>query len=681
MADDNADLVSQISIQGADESAAKIKAYAADGAEAFDALASAADKSAKAVSNASGDVEKSFKKIEGAASSSSVPEKFSEIDKAATRVGESLGTLVRQTALAGAGVVALGATAIGAVAGFAKLASSITAAARGTTEFNNDAFKQQQIQNRQQAQGVASAVSYQNSIEDLQTSLRRGKIDYVQYGQAVRDLNTQMDQQKRVQQAVQAAQEDAAIENNRIQRLQAQAKAVADLQRVYGGPLTASLISLGTTYDRLADRARGAFGPVLASLVDKITALIDRNSVSIGKFFDSAANAAQSLITRSGPAIEKVIQFTVDLGKAVYDVFTTLVIPAVNTFITILGNVLSTFNAITGANITPGFVIITAAVISLSGAVSALITVVTLARSAIGLLGLLGLGPLGIAIGVVVAALALLATTIDWSAFAARAQEAATSIIGYFAELPGRIGAFFTTLWTNTQQLAATAATAVVDAWNATVEFFSGLPDTIGAFFTTIGQSIIDAFNNAIETVKGYFASLYQAAVEKLQPIIEFLKTILGLQGQAAGGGGDGAVTAAGGGHIRGPGTWTSDSIPAWLSNNEFVIRARAVAKYGVNFLRAINSGKLDLSRIARFAVGGLATAASSASSPTTRIARITGDVGSPGSAMTPLNLSILGETFAGLMAPAEVADRLTQFAVARQSQSAGRKPAWVGSK
>ena len=54
---------------------------------------------------------------------------------------------------------------------------------------------------------------------------------------------------------------------------------------------------------------------------------------------------------------------------------------------------------------------------------------------------------------------------------------------------------------------------------------------------------------------------------------------------------------ASGGMHIRGPGTETSDSIPAWLSHNEFVQPAAAVRHYGVAFMEAI--------RNRRFADGG----------------------------------------------------------------------------
>ncbi len=49
----------------------------------------------------------------------------------------------------------------------------------------------------------------------------------------------------------------------------------------------------------------------------------------------------------------------------------------------------------------------------------------------------------------------------------------------------------------------------------------------------------------------------------------------------------------ADGGRIRGQGTATSDSIPAMLSNGEYVIKASSVEKYGVKALDALNAQKL----------------------------------------------------------------------------------------
>lgn len=68
------------------------------------------------------------------------------------------------------------------------------------------------------------------------------------------------------------------------------------------------------------------------------------------------------------------------------------------------------------------------------------------------------------------------------------------------------------------------------------------------------------------------------------------------------------AMGHATGGYITGPGTGTSDSIPARLSNGEFVIRSEAVKRYGTNFLNAVNDGTFAriYTKVPRFAEGGL---------------------------------------------------------------------------
>ncbi|MFE5514453.1 phage tail tape measure protein [Streptomyces sp. NPDC056529] len=52
------------------------------------------------------------------------------------------------------------------------------------------------------------------------------------------------------------------------------------------------------------------------------------------------------------------------------------------------------------------------------------------------------------------------------------------------------------------------------------------------------------------------------------------------------------------GGPVFGPGTSTSDSVPAWLSRDEYVIKAASVRKYGVAMFDQLNAG--------RYAGGGL---------------------------------------------------------------------------
>lgn len=105
-------------------------------------------------------------------------------------------------------------------------------------------------------------------------------------------------------------------------------------------------------------------------------------------------------------------------------------------------------------------------------------------------------------------------------------------------------------------------------------------------------MTLKDAIKNLALTVVNAMA---QVAAQQLA--LQAVSGITGLFGGAAGV----SVMAATGGYIRGPGTGTSDSIPARLSNGEFVVREAMVRKYGVGFLHAINRG-----RLAGFANGGL---------------------------------------------------------------------------
>jgi hypothetical protein len=60
-----------------------------------------------------------------------------------------------------------------------------------------------------------------------------------------------------------------------------------------------------------------------------------------------------------------------------------------------------------------------------------------------------------------------------------------------------------------------------------------------------------------------------------------------------------GGLKLAGGGHVSGRGTGRSDSIPAMLSNGEYVVNAKATRR-NRELLEAINSGQ-----VGAFADGG----------------------------------------------------------------------------
>lgn len=83
-----------------------------------------------------------------------------------------------------------------------------------------------------------------------------------------------------------------------------------------------------------------------------------------------------------------------------------------------------------------------------------------------------------------------------------------------------------------------------------------------------------------------------------------------------------GGYKFAGGGEVRGPGTSTSDSIAAWLSDGEFVVNADAAQK-NKGLLNYLNGG----GGLPGYSTGGMVGVASASSSPTVRMLPIaTGD-------------------------------------------------------
>lgn len=133
--------------------------------------------------------------------------------------------------------------------------------------------------------------------------------------------------------------------------------------------------------------------------------------------------------------------------------------------------------------------------------------------------------------------------------------------------------------------------------------------------------------------------------------------------------GGSGNSGFASGGFVSGPGTGTSDSIPAWLSNGEFVVRAAAVRAPGVlDLLHRINGMRFSAPSLlgrTRFADGGL-------------VGLPSGLAGAAGG--RPLTLVLDGKTFGGLTGQADTISALEKYATLRQlSATSKRAPSRIG--
>jgi tape measure domain-containing protein len=164
----------------------------------------------------------------------------------------------------------------------------------------------------------------------------------------------------------------------------------------------------------------------------------------------------------------------------------------------------------------------------------------------------------------------------------------------------------------------------------------NGLPplpsDTFSGVWDTFSEEFSDGFANMD------FGNMFGALSKGISGAFSALKDVDwgGMLGSIGGIFG----FAATGGHITGPGTGTSDSIPTMLSNGEFVINAAATSK-NLGLLHAINAGSLP-----KFATGGLVGAAAPMmiTPSASKIPQMTKEAGVSGNGQTVVNLQITGD-------------------------------------
>lgn len=699
--DDGENLVSNVEVTGVDESTKALQDYAEKGGKAFDDLAASAERSSKAMGDSTDQVERNAKRASealgnldeakrkqersdknAASQATKTAAALRQIETAAASVTRSVVRTTRDVAAFAQRVGALTAAAAAAGAGILTLASRIAKSQGTQTSAFEKANQAQQRAVQANLSAEQSLIGLQAQQRQLNRQLAQGTIDYEQYAAAVRSNKESYAEQVRVTRQLEAAQESAREENERLKKSLEDRKAYEKLVDTYGGPLTSSLTSLGNVVIQVKKNFLDAFGPSVASLVDTVTSALSGASQSIGAFVDGLASKLSAFVSQNGPEIQKALSA---MGEGVKAVFTGIIdalpvllrlfneqlVPAFRTVASIADTITAAFNRVFGTQFSTGALVITAAIISMAGGFrvlySSMQTVLVVSRL---LLLLFSTNPIGMAITALIVALGLL--YMNWDKVVSFMTEKWRSVVTAVSSGVDSIKGFFQSIGEGIADRFNAATKVVVDAWNSVVEFFQSLPETVWNIFVEIGDKIKQAFSDAFDAVKDYILSWIETVKGYLQPIVDMINFIASAGG---GGGGGSGQNFREGGKVRGPGTSTSDSIPAWLSNNEYVVRAKAVRKYGTAFMNAINRGALDPERIIRgFAQGGSPFANLA---PAMRFAPVDG--GSGGSDGGTLNLTLGDQTFSGLRIPdRDTADALSRYVVQQQMTSGGRKPSWM---
>ena len=194
-----------------------------------------------------------------------------------------------------------------------------------------------------------------------------------------------------------------------------------------------------------------------------------------------------------------------------------------------------------------------------------------------------------------------------------------------------------------------------------------GLIHGIGGSFAKIFDALSPPAEHAGESLEGVHTKADEAG-SSLGAFGAALKKALADFGNATEEGG-GAEGHAAGGLISGPGTGTSDSIPANLSTGEYVVNAATVSRLGVPFMHALNSGK-------GFSTGGLVGAFESASGYHREARRFaSGGLADAAGGGHPVTFMLDGKSFGGFSGSKGAVEQLSRHAVMQQVGAIGRRP------
>lgn len=198
--------------------------------------------------------------------------------------------------------------------------------------------------------------------------------------------------------------------------------------------------------------------------------------------------------------------------------------------------------------------------------------------------------------------------------------EMATQGVDNLVESVDEIGPAFNDAQRDIDQFAADTVRAAEEAAIALEQVKLREEQVKFAALDLAQSGLAGFFEEGTDSLEGFARALRRFASELLAAeVIAAAGRIFRSPG-SFGGGGDGFstisdfVNVAGGGLVTGPGTGTSDSIPAWVSNKEYIEPAHAVAKPGMlQHLEAIRRGQWEPPR---FAEGGLVAFARGLSIP-----------------------------------------------------------------
>jgi hypothetical protein len=473
-------------------------------------------------------------------------------------------------------------------------------------------------------------------------------------------------------------------------------------QAAVGGLLGEALDRLTRARQALSNQLGLVFAPIVTEAALALSDAIARNRAQIVAFVEQGLARAVPLIrdfinalTGNDAAVESqwVLQARdniIAFGEAIKAVFFGVVIPAYEALKGAAQLAADAINAFTGGNITAEEILISLAIAKIVGAFGLIAPAIGLVVNAFKLL-YLAIGAFPTAVKVITAGIAVIKT----AALGLLAPGGALALlVGWPALLVLALAAGVVLLYVYWDEIKA----AALDVYNYLVDLFAATGEWIADGFRAgiadivdLWQRIKDAaaelwadlqtgFGKTWETIERTAQRFVDRLVVQLRRLRDAFRELESRNRERASETTARQQAFASGGYVRGPGSGTSDSILARLSNGEFVIKAAAVRHYGPQLLAALNSMRLPKGRLPGFNMGGLVHGLTAGISGALPRYATGGLVAVPSSGGRPITLNIDGQAISGLTASPAAVEQIERFASSRLIRSTGRRPGWMGA-
>ena len=327
----------------------------------------------------------------------------------------------------------------------------------------------------------------------------------------------------------------------------------------------------GTSAKEAGGTVEGSFNQMKAAAGNFLTALGTGGDVD--QSFQQLSQSVQNFMNNLIPVVQRVVQSIVNIVSNIWNDFA-----AHHPFI---------------AAAIAGIATLIAALLIPQLVMAGVQALVTGAQMLAG--WLMSLGPIGLIVAAIAGIIAVL--VVLWN----NCEGFRNFVLGAISA----IGGFLQGLWNG-------ITTGVQNVWNGAMSIVGGIAnwikinviDRIVGFFQAGWNAVksgVQALAGGIKSVFGTISGVIKAPINAIiGGINAVIKKINSLKVPdwvpVIGGAHTSFPTIpklATGGLVQGVGTGTSDSNMAWLSRGEYVVKADTVRRYGVEFMDALNSGRL----------------------------------------------------------------------------------------